>query len=131
MARIGEMIPSKYLKQSDIDDEAIATIRKIGKANIAQEDDPPEYRWLVRFDEFDKPMVLNRTNIEALADACGSDESDDWIGQSVVVYVDPNVSYAGKRTGGLRIKPARKTKQKSASADDTGGVKNMDDDIPF
>ena len=34
-------------------------------------------------------------------------EADDWIGKEVILYVDPNVSYGGKVTGGLRLKSAK------------------------
>ena len=131
MARITDMMESKYLKQGDIaDGEAVVTIKKVGKANIAREDEPAEYKWLVRFAEFERPMVLNRTNIEALGEILG-DESDDWIGQSVVVYVDENVSYAGKRVGGLRIKAVRKSPNAPSKRAESQAVADMDDDVPF
>lgn len=131
MPRINDMLESKYLKQSDIGDEdVVATIQKIGKANIARDDDPPEYKWLCRFAEFAKPMVLNATNINALGDACGSDDSDDWIGKKVIVYVDPNVSYSGKRVGGIRIKAMKKpTPQRKPVSSEP--VEDMDSDVPF
>lgn len=135
MARIGEMLESKYLKQSDIMDEAIVTIRKVGKANIAKEGDEPEYKWLIRYDEFDKPMVLNKTNIKRLAKACESDDSDGWVGKRVRLYVDPDVEFGGETVGGLRIS-AQKILPKSEKAAEVAEAKkghfdDMKDDIPF
>jgi len=105
MAKISEMLPSSYLKQTDFTESGfIVTVAKIEKKNVARDDEPPEDKWVVHFREFDKGMVLNSTNINALAKACDSDDTDDWVGKEVVVYVDPNVGYGGKTTGGLRIK---------------------------
>jgi hypothetical protein len=105
MAKISEMLPSSYLKQTDFDEAGfIVTVATISQKNIARDDEAPEMKWIVYFQEFEKGMVLNSTNIQALAKACGSDDTDDWAGKQVVVYVDPNVGYGGKTTGGLRIK---------------------------
>jgi hypothetical protein len=105
MAKIGEMLPSKYLKQSDVDEDYIVTIQGVEEVNIAAQDaDKDEFKWVIHFEEFDKPMVLNSTNIQLLAKACDSDDTDDWTGKQVIVYTDPNVSYGGKVVGGLRIK---------------------------
>lgn len=135
MAKVGEMIESKYLKQSDVvDDEMVVTVQKVGRANVAREGDEPEYKWLIRFDELPKPMVLNATNIKRLARACGSDDTDDWVGKKAILYVDHDVEFAGNVVGGLRIKAARADpqprsvppKQRTGTAFDT-----MKDDVPF
>lgn len=126
--RAGDMIESKYLKQSDVDGEVIVTIQKIGQGNVAQDDQPEELKWMIRFREFKKPMVLNSTNIQLLEKACG-EETDDWPGQEVILYVDPNVSFAGKLTGGLRLKSAKPIaapKRVSKSS-----LEDMESDIPF
>lgn len=107
MPRVSEMIESKYLRKEDIQDEAVVTIERIGKVNVALDDQPEEKKWAVKFAEFAKPMVLNSTNIQLLAKACGSDNTDDWKQRKVIVYVDDNVSFQGKLIGGLRIRPYR------------------------
>lgn len=105
MPKIGAMLESKYLKQSDVDEDYIVTIESVEHVNVAAQDaDKDEWKWCVHFAEFDKPMVLNSTNIQSLAKACDSEDTDDWTGKQVIVYTDPNVSYAGKLVGGLRIK---------------------------
>ncbi len=48
-------------------------------------------------------VVLNKTNTGTLIDAFG-DETDDWIGQEIEAYFDPDVTFGGKRVGGLRIR---------------------------
>lgn len=104
MPNINEMIPSNYLKQSDFPDPLIVTVRKVEKKNIAMDGKPADYKWLCKFDEFEKPMVLNTTNIQLMAKACGSDNTDDWPGKEVIVYVDENVSFGGELVGGLRVR---------------------------
>lgn len=104
MPKINEMIPSNYLKQSDFPDDYIVTVRTVVKKNIAMDGKAPDYKWLAGFEEFEKPMVLNTTNIQLMAKACDSEDTDDWIGKQVIVYVDPNVSFGGELVGGLRIR---------------------------
>ena len=108
MANIKEMIPSSYLKQSDFPEDYVVTVRGVEKKNIAMDGKPADYKWLAKFAEFDKPMVLNTTNIQLMAKACDSDDTDNWTGKQVIVYVDENVSFGGELVGGLRI---RKHKQ--------------------
>lgn len=123
MAKIGEMIESKYLKQSDVDDDTEVTVEKVGKGNIAKEGDEPEYKWMVKFREFKKPMILNSTNIKRLAKACGSDETDEWVGRTAILYVDPDIEFAGNVVGGLRIRAVKKGSK--------SGFEDMKDDVPF
>jgi hypothetical protein len=131
MAKIGEMIESKYLKQSDVDEDRVVTVVKVGKANVAKEGEEPEYKWLIRFKEFNKPMVLNSTNIKRLAKACASDDTDEWVEKQVVLYVDPDVEFAGNVVGGLRVR-AHKAPPKSVMPAQTGGrFDDVPDDIPF
>lgn len=141
MAKIGEMIESKYLKQSDVEEDTTVTVEKVGKANVAPKGEEAEFKWLVRFSELPKPMVLNSTNIKRLAKACGSDDSDDWIGKKVIVYVDPDVEFGGNVVGGLRIrakapgngtaKADPNTEAMLASKRKPGSFDDMADDIPF
>jgi hypothetical protein len=127
------MVESKYLKQGDVEDERIVTIVKVGKGNIAKEGDEPEYKWMIRFEQFKKPMVLNATNIKRLARACKSDDTEDWEGKKVVLYVDPDVEFSGNVVGGLRIKgiPEQHGSTTTAARPTGSTFDEMPDDIPF
>ena len=129
MPTISQMIESKYLKQGDIEEETEVTIAKIGQLNVAREDEQPEMKWAVRFEELKKPMILNSTNIQLLAKACGSEDTDDWIGKKVVIFADPNVSFGGKLVGGLRVKLP--IKKKTTEGKPANKFDDMEDDIPF
>jgi hypothetical protein len=56
----------------------------------------------VKSAEFGLP--LNTTNIEELVDAFGTDETDDWEGKAVELYVDPSIRFQGRRVGGVRVR---------------------------
>jgi len=137
MPRISEMIQSNYLKKEDIEDDTIVTIVGVKKANIAREDQEADYKWLIKFKEFEKPMVLNSTNIQLCAKACDSDNTDDWKGAQIVIYVDDSVSFGGKLVGGLRIKKLKRAKPATAAAggddwdDEPKSAPVTHDDIPF
>jgi len=128
MPRVNDMLDSKYLKQSDVPDPVIVTVQKIGRINIAKEGDPPEEKWAVRFQEFPKAMLLNSTNIKLLEKACGSDNTDDWIGKEVILYTDENVSFGGQVVGGLRI---RKQQAEPTRRQVVSNQSDPDDDIPW
>lgn len=103
--KLSAMVPSSFLKQSDFDENGlIVTVNRIEQQNVARDDEPEEKKWILYLNEFEKGMVLNTTNINALAKACDTDDTDDCIGKEIVIYVDPNVGFGGKTTGGLRIK---------------------------
>ena len=130
MPRTGEMIQSKNLKTADEPDPVIVTITKVGKVNLAKEDAAPEFKWAIRFKEFQKPMVLNSTNIKVCEKVLGSDNTDDWVGKEIVLYTDDNVTFGGELVGGLRFKGQEKAPVKAA-AKPAGKFDDMADDIPF
>jgi hypothetical protein len=105
--KLDDMLESKYLKQSDVQDETIVTCVGVKRANMAKEDEEPEYRWIVKWQEFAKPMVINATNIKRLFKYLG-DDTDQWKGGNVILYVDPDIEFGGKVVGGLRVKEYRK-----------------------
>lgn len=117
---ISKMTESKYLKQEDVgEDGKLVTIESLARTNVAREDDDPEFKYVMYFRETPKPLVMNATNIQLCARACGSDETDEWVGKRIVLYADPNVSYAGKLVGGIRIRqPKNVTPPKQASRED-------------
>ena len=135
MPNINQMIESKFLKKEDVGGErgVLVTISGCQQANVAMQGADPEMKWTLAFAELDKPMVLNSTNIHMCAKACGSDNTDDWMGKKVVLYEDPNVTFGGKLVGGIRIRaqitraapvvPQKKTPIQQ--------LQDMPDDVPF
>ena len=114
--KIGEMKPSKYVKKEDVEDGVIVTIKSISEDNVAMENEEPEMKFILHFAEDIKPLVMNWTNIQLCAKATGSEDTDDWKGKKIVLYNDPNVSFGGNITGGVRIRSAEQKAPKPAPA---------------
>lgn len=129
MPNINQMMPSKYLKKEDFPQPALVTIRAFTTANVAQQGQPEEKKWIMHFEELENGLVMNSTNLQLAAAAIGSEETEDWVGHKVVLYNDPNVSFGGKLMGGIRI---RQVKRKAPPAPPPPtSFEEMDDDIPF
>ena len=130
MPKINEMLPSRFLKKEDVPAPVLVTISAITHEQVDKDTD--EWKWSMHFAEFEKPLALNSTNIQVAGIACGSDDTDDWINKKIVLYTDPNVSFAGKIVGGLRLRaPKQQAKPAPKPAPVDEGVADMDSDIPF
>ena len=130
MPKINEMLPSRFLKTADVPAPVLVPISAITHEQVDKDAD--EWKWSMHFAELDKPLALNSTNIQVAGMACGSDDTDDWIGKKIVLYCDPNVSFAGKIVGGLRLRaPKQQPKPAPKHAPVDAGVADMDSDIPF
>jgi hypothetical protein len=99
-----EVFPSKYLSQADVPRPISAIVADVRREKPFDDDD--EKAVLYFTDSHMKSMILNKGNWAALECAYG-DESDNWRGKPVEVYVDPSVMYGGKRVGGLRLRVTR------------------------
>ena len=97
--RSHEAYPSKYLKSDDARTAPIvATI-----SHLQQEPVGPDQKekWVLHL-EGQRPMVLNRTNFEAIEEVFG--DSDDWPGHKIKIRCT-KVEFGGKRVDGLRVEP--------------------------
>ena len=126
MPKIHDMLESKFLRKEDVGAGVLYTVEAVIQKNIAKEGAEPVEKWCMNFRETDKPLVLNSTNIQLCQTIFGSDDTDDWCEQPIVLYTDPSVSFQGKVIGGIRV---RKPKVKAAPKP----VQKMveEDDIPF
>ena len=101
---VNELKQSKFLTKNDVTPPILVTMRNVEPANVAKEGCEPEMKFGLHFDELDKPLILNSTNGMIIAAVTGSQESEGWIGKKIVLYFDPNVSFGGKLTGGIRCR---------------------------
>ena len=121
---IGQFSESKYLKKEDVNAPTSVTIKSIEKANVAMDNQAPDYKCVITFNEFEKPMVCNNTNLKRFAKIYGSTDTENWIGKvPVSLYVGDMVEFQGKIVGGLRVRPAEQ-QQAAPPAD-------FDDSVPF
>lgn len=124
-------LTGQFLKQTDFDEGAkLFTIARVEKKTFeAQGTRPAETKWVVFFDG-DRCLGLNRTNLQLLAKWFGR-KSSAWVGQKVVVYRDESVQFAGRLTGGLRVrKPTIRDKKASTSSIAAPRATDLDD-VPF
>jgi hypothetical protein len=98
-----EAFPTKYLSKDDIQQPTAGVIAHVANETLGQGQDQ-EVKPVISFTGDNlKPMVCNGTNWDILESLYG-DDSDNWIGKRVEIWVDPNVMFGGKRTGGLRFR---------------------------
>src|ERR1700687_5842694 len=111
MPNISVLRDSNYLQKTDVDPPKLVTVKgDLTQQNIAKDGQPEDLKWCLHFEEFDKPLIVNSTNGQLIAMALGSEESSDWDGKQVVLYNDPNISFGGKLTGGIRVRAPKKVK---------------------
>lgn len=71
------------------------------------------------FSESIKPLVLNATNSKVMKGLSGgSSFVEDWQGITVRLYIDPNASFGGEVTGGVRINPSPPAQRPVITKDD-------------
>ena len=133
--KVSELKSSKFLKKDDVGNGVLVTIAGVEQVNVAKEGAPEELKWCMHFNELDKPLVLNSTNGQIIEQITGKDDSDDWAGAKIVLYNDPNVSFGGKLTGGIRVRaPKVKPTAKAKPAPEPEPPANDEpagDDFPF
>lgn len=101
--KIGAAFPSNYLKKEDVGDKRVlVTIDRVAVEEVGQGKDK-ETKPVLYFQGHSKGMVLNVGNAQAITEIAHSDETDDWSGVRIVLYVDKNVMFGSERVGGLRV----------------------------
>ena len=95
---------AKYLKKEDIASPVNTSILWIKEEEVTAPGKGTEIRLVLYLDGQKKGLVLNTANAEALAEITGTDDYEKWVNTPVQLYVDPDVKYGGKKTGGIRIR---------------------------
>lgn len=103
--KFDEMFPSKYLKASDAESGPIATMKSCTWETLKNRDEEDEEKPVLYFEEFEKGLVLNRTNAKTIQGLYG-DDTQDWIGKRVqLTAVD--VDAFGQVQRALRVSPKK------------------------
>jgi hypothetical protein len=116
----------KYLKREDLTTEGEAfKVVSVTLTPLELGGGEQETKWVLVLEGL-KPLILNATNIRRCVAAFHTSETDEWIGQKIVAYDDPDIEYAGKVVGGVRLRavPKRGGRSKAAPTVD-------DSEIPF
>ena len=119
--RMTDLKESRTLTKEDVDPPVVMTISGFVRETIGPEGQQ-EDKWIMDFKESKKGLVLNVTNNDILTELFGNHDIEDYFGKKIVLYSDPNVMFAGKKVGGIRIRAPEKD-DKPAFVDDT--------EIPF
>jgi hypothetical protein len=121
-----------YLKQEDLQGkQARVVIGSVVIEEIQGDNNKKESKPVAHFVGKDKGLVLNKTICAELESITGTDDIDNWGGTPVILFVDPNVMYGGKKVGGIRVKavaapapppppPTREPGEDDITADDVG-----------
>lgn len=131
MTSFSSMSESKFLKKEDLNPTTgnLVTIKEFKKQKIEEDDaGVAEYKWTMYVREFEKPLVINATNRAILERTYGPD-TEDCLGRQIVMYVDENVSYAGKLVGGIRLRASKRAAPTPPPV--PVHIDALDDDIPF
>lgn len=101
MARLREIYGGNYLKAEDLAGKEINA--QIEDVTIVEMDE--KKRAVLHFKGKEKTLLCNVTNANMLEELLGSDDTDDWIGKRICLYVC-KVDFQGKRVPAIRIKEA-------------------------
>lgn len=96
------MYPSTWLSKEDCRIPLHATIKQVTQEEIKGEGGK-ELKNVIHFMGSVKSLILNKGNASILCDLFG-DDSNQWHGEQIEIYVDANVMFGGKRVGGLRVR---------------------------
>jgi hypothetical protein len=114
--KAADIFPSKWLSASDLGDaEPTVVIDRVVLEDISQTDRKP----VIYFRGKTKGMVCNKTNWKRIEYILKSDDSDDWPGQAIKLYVEL-VDMQGQMKPALRVKaPDRREPAKPAQSQPT------------
>lgn len=128
--KVTDYYGSSWLSHEDLDEDGkvhVVTIKECYEEEFKNDDDDdddkkkrPQIKIAIEFEEFDQPLLLNKTNATTIAGLYGND-TDDWIGQRIGIYAT-EVNFGKKMVGAIRVKtrapkPPEKPKRSTKKAD--------------
>lgn len=129
--KIGAAFSGKYLKQDHIGDKHVAvTIRDVVIEEL-ENDKGKEKKPVLYFHGKEMGLVLNQTVAATITDLLGTDETEQWKNQKIVLYVDPNVMFGNKRVGGIRVTGMPGTQPVAPPPVVVEEFQASDEDVPF
>ena len=102
--KLNDAFPGNWLKAADLgDDEHAVTIKEVRQEMVGQ-GQQAQMKLVMEFAEFEKPLVVNQTNAKMIAQVVGSDETDDWPGHRVTLYVNDAVQFGNEVVSAIRVR---------------------------
>jgi hypothetical protein len=129
--KLSDAFPSKYLKPINVPEPTVATIKTAAEENIKGLDGKEQRKIVLYFSKKLPPLPLNRTNFESIMDICGSDDSDDFHGTKIELFVT-KVQGPNGMTDGVRIRaPGVTGKAKPKKAAPNGNEPPFNDEVTY
>jgi len=104
---------SKFIQKSEIENSPhgaiLVTIDRITEENVAPDNQAERIKYVIHFVEAFKPWAPGTETLAVIKQIAGTGNVDDWSGTRLVLYIDPNVSFQGKITGGIRCRAPKNT----------------------
>jgi hypothetical protein len=95
---------AQYLKKEDLSDPVDTELLWVKEEKVTAPGKGTTTRLVAHFEGLSKGLVLNTANCETLLEITGTDDPNEWKDVAVQLYVDPDVTYGGKKIGGIRIR---------------------------
>ena len=92
--------------------DVVVSVKGVATAKVTGQSGRKEDCFVVHYNEFDKPMILNRTNAKAIEKVAGSGLVEDWVGVRIILYVEKGVKAFGDVVDALRIREHKPTQSK-------------------
>lgn len=95
-----ELCPPKHLAAADLGGKDVkVTVKNVAFTEVGE---AKERKGALVLNEFDRPMVINRTNIKRLITQLGND-TDEWIGKEFTIYPS-ECDYKGETVDCIRVR---------------------------
>jgi hypothetical protein len=108
--RVSQLVPGRFIEAADLGDAVGDFLDcEIQRVAIETVGDAKERKGVVYFSQFDRPMVLNRTNAKSIAGLLGG-ETDNWPGHSIRL-VRSETTFAGRPCACIRVSEAKKAQR--------------------
>lgn len=110
--RMSDLFPSNWLKADDFEQPRQLKIKELTMEELGED---KQKKPVVYFVGEPKGLVLNKTNFEAIVNAVGDEETDNWIGQAVELY-RATTQFRGMSTPCVRVRAPRAQRTQSGPA---------------
>jgi hypothetical protein len=110
-----DFLGGNYLKKEDLSGATTVTITDVQSEAVLNSG----RKLIVSFEEFEKPLILNKTNTRMLVKLFSATDTSAWRGQ-ITLYVEQEVQYGGRAVGGIRVHQARVVNGQATKGEITG-----------
>ncbi len=109
MPSFRDKFPSRFLKPLDLTGRRQpATIERSDDQDVGY---PPESKPVLFFQQFPKPLILNKTICEAIEEITGTDDIDGWKNAEVTLVITKTRTPQGKSVEVVRVEPPEEKQQ--------------------